>query len=74
MFKLSEQYQIGRKILKCVHNRYSPSESSTINTPYSQIYIDIPREDSVISLLNTYVHLIFDVLNVATGNRYADDD
>ena len=72
MFKLNEKYEIDRRILKCDYIRYSPSEISTINTPNSQIYINIPREDSVISLLNSYLELNFDVLQAATGNRYAD--
>ena len=55
MFKLSEKYQIDRSILKCDYIRYSPSEISTKNTPNSQIYINIPREDSIISLLNSYL-------------------
>ena len=58
--------------MKCDYIRYCPSEISTINTPNSQIYINIPREDSVISLLNSYLELNFDVLQAATGNRYAD--
>ena len=72
MFKLSEKYEIDRRIQKCDYIRYSPSEISTIYTPNSQIYINIPREDSVISLLNSYLDLYFDVLQAATGNRYAD--
>ena len=72
MFKLSENYQIDRRILKCVYIRYSSSEISTINTANSQIYINIPREDSLISLLNSYIDLNFDVLNATTNNRYAD--
>ena len=72
MFKLSEKYEIGRKILKCDFIRLSPSEISTINTPNSQKYINIPREDSVISLLNSYLELNYDVLQAATGNRYPD--
>ena len=72
MFKLSEKYEIDRRIQKCDYIRYSPSEISTINTPNSQIYTKIPREDSVISLLNSYLELNFDVLQAATGNRYAD--
>ena len=72
MFKLSEKYEIDRRIQKCDYIRYSPSERSTINTPNSQIYINIPREDSVISMLNSYVELNFDALQAATGNRYAD--
>ena len=72
MFKLNEKYEINREILKCDYIRYSPSEISTINTANSQVYINIPREDSVISLLNSYLELNFDVLHAATNNRYAD--
>ena len=72
MFKLSEKYSINRDILKCDYIRYSPSEISTINTANSQVYINLPREDSVISLLNSYLKLNFDVLHAATNNRYVD--
>ena len=72
MIKLSENYKVDRRILKCDYIRYSPAEISTINTANSQIYINIPREDSVISLLNSYLELDFGVLQLATGNRYAD--
>ena len=72
MFKLSEKYEINRDILKCDYIRYSPSEISTINTANSQVYINIPREDSVLSLLNSYLELNFDVLHAATNNRYVD--
>ena len=72
MFKLSENYEVDRKILKCDYIRYSPAEISTINTANSQTYINIPREDSVISLLNSYLELNFDVLHAANINRYVD--
>ena len=72
MFKLSEKHSINRDILKCDYIRYSPSEISTINTANSQVYINLPREDSVISLLNSYLELNFDVLHAATHNRYVD--
>ena len=72
MFKLSEKYSINRDILKCDYIRHSPSEISTINTANSQVYINIPREDSVNSLLNSYLELNFDVLHAATNNRYVD--
>ena len=72
MFKLSEKYEINRNVLKCDYIRYSPSEISTINTANSQVYINIPREDSIISLFNSYFELNFDVLHAATNNRYAD--
>ena len=72
MFKLWENYEIDRRILKCDYIRYSPAEISTINTANSQIYINIPREDSVISLLNSYLELNFDVLRADNSNRYVD--
>ena len=72
MFKLSEIYEIDRRILKCDYIRCSPAEISTINTANSQIYINIPREDSVISLLNSYIELNFDVLRADNSNRYVD--
>ena len=36
------------------------------------MYINIHREDSVISLLNSYIELNFDVLHAATISRYVD--
>ena len=58
--------------MKYDYIRYSPSESRAIKTPNFHIYITLPREDSVISLLNNYLELNFDILQLATGNRYAD--
>ena len=72
MFKLSEKHSVNRDILKCDYIRYSPSEISTINTANSQVYINIPREDSVISLLNSHLELKFDVLRADNSNRYLD--
>ena len=74
MFKLSENYEVDRKILKCDYIRYSPADTSTINTPNSQVYINIPREDSVISLLYSHLDINFDVLHAATNNTYTDAD
>ena len=72
MFKINEKFEINRDILKCDYIRYSPSEISTINTANSQVYINIPREDSVISLLNSCLELNFDVLRADNSNRYLD--
>ena len=72
MFKPNEKYEINRDILKCDYIRYSPSEVSTIKTANSQVYINIPREDSVISLLNSYLELNFDVSRADNSNRYLD--
>ena len=72
MFKLNENYEVDRRILKCDNLRYSPAETSTINTPNSQIYINIPREDSVISLLNSYLDSNFEVIKKADNSRYGN--
>ena len=72
MFKLNEKYEINWNISICDYIRYSPSKISTIKTPISQIYVNIPREDSVMSLLNSYLELSFGVLHAATGNRLVD--
>ena len=65
MFKLNENYEVDRRILKSDYIRYSPAETSTIKTPNSQIYINIPREDSFISLLNSFLNLNFEVIKRA---------
>ena len=72
VFKLNEKYDVDRRILKCDYIRYSPADTSTINTPNSQIYINIPREDSFISLLNSYFDLSFEVIKRVDNSRYAD--
>ena len=72
MFKLNENYEVDRKILKCDYIRYSPAKTSTINTPNSQIYFNIPREDSVISLLNSYLDLNFEFIKKAANSRYGN--
>ena len=51
MFKLSEKYEVDQRILKCEYIRFSPSEISTKNKANFRIYINIPRETSLISLL-----------------------
>ena len=60
--------------MKCDYIRYSPADISTINTPNSQIYINIPREDSLTSLLNSYLDLNFEVIKRADNSRYANGD
>ena len=72
MFKLNEKDAIKRNILKSDYIRCSPSDLSTITTPISQTYINLPREDSVNTVLGSYLQSNFDVLHPATGNRYAD--
>ena len=49
MFKLSEKYEVDRKILNCDYIRCSPAETSTISFANSQININILLEDSAFS-------------------------
>ena len=72
LFKIKEKDEVNREIWKYDFFRYSPSGISTINTPNSQIYINIPRADSVNSWVNSYFDSIIDVLPSATNNRYVD--
>ena len=72
MFKLNENYEVIRRFLKFYYIRYSPAETSTIFTPTSQIYINIPREDSVISLLINYLDLNSEVIKKADNSRYTN--
>ena len=51
MFKLNEKCEKDGNTLKCDFIGYSPSEIIAINPADSQMYINIPGEDSVISLL-----------------------
>ena len=72
MFKLNKSFEVDRRILECDYIRYSPSEISTENTPNSQIYMNIPREDNVISLSKSYLDLNFEVIKSADNSRYAN--
>ena len=72
MLKLNENYEVGRIPLICDFLRYLLAEISTINTPTSQISFNIPREDSVFPLLNSYLDLNFEVIEKAENSRYAN--
>ena len=74
MFNLIENYEVDRSILKYNYIRYSPTETSTINAPIRKIYINVPREDSVRCLLNSYLALIFEVVKKNENSRYANGD
>ena len=68
MFKLYENYEVDRRILKCDYIWYSPAETSSIITPNSQKHNIIPREDSVVSLLNRYLDLNFEVIKTLANS------
>ena len=62
MIKLNENSEVDQKILKCDYICYSLAEILTICTPNRQIYINIPREESVISLVNICLDLNFEII------------
>ena len=71
MFKLNEKDEVDRRILKRDYIRYSPVEVSTRSTPKSQIYINLPREDYIFILLNSYIDLFFEVVKRTNNSRFA---
>ena len=74
MFNLNEKYEVNKNFLNGEFIRYTASEINTINTATSQIHINIPRGDSVIFLLNSYLDIYSYVLHAATGSLYADSN
>ena len=72
MFKINEIYEAGRSILKCDYIRYSPAETSKLNTPNSQTNTNTPREGSVISLLNNFLDLNIEVVNKTDNSRHGN--
>ena len=61
MFDLSLKDAVDRPIIKCDYVRYTPHSLSLVNGENNQIFIDIPREDSAISLKDSYLELAFNV-------------
>ena len=74
MFKLNGKYEYIRNFLNSNFIRFPPAETSAINTPNNQRYFSIPRKDSVISLLNSYFELIFEVIKKTDVSRYTNGD
>ena len=72
MFQLNENFEVKRRIRYCDYIRFSPADISTINTPNSQMYVNVPREDSVMSLLNSYLEINFEVTIEADKSRYGN--
>ena len=74
MFELNENYEDDGKILKCDYDRYRPAETSTKNTPNKQIYNNIPRVYSVISLLKRHLDIHFEDIKKADNSKYANGE
>ena len=56
-----------RSVLKCVFLRYLPHTIPGASRVNEQLFKDIPREDSVISLGGNYLDIYFDVLREDDG-------
>ena len=75
MFNLSRKFAVDRPILKCDFIRYTPPPINLVKGDNSHFFIDIPREDSAISLRDSYLELVFNVTYRAGAHaRYADGD
>ena len=75
MFNLSQKHVVDRPILKCDYIRYTPASLKIVNGENNQIFIDVPRVDSAISLKDSYLELDFNVIHRAGAhNRYVDND
>ena len=73
MFNLSQKFAADRPILKFDYLRYTPPSLNLVNGEINQIFIDIPREDSVFSLRDSYLELDFSVTHRAGAHaRYVD--
>ena len=74
MFSLSQRYAVDRPILKHEYIiRYTPSSLNLVSGENNQIFIDIPREDSAISMKDRDLELDFNVTHRASSHaRYAD--
>ena len=69
IFNLSQKHAVDRTILKCDYNRYTAPSLSLVNGENNQIFIDIPRDDSAISLKDSYLDLDFNVINRSVAHN-----
>ncbi len=72
MFQIDRPVLIDRSLFKKDFRNYEPPSLATINTTNSIISIDIPREDSYISLHDSYLKIELQVVKNADDTLYAD--
>ena len=75
MFTFSQNYAADRLSLKFDYSGYTPPSMNLVFRENKQVFFGIPREDSDISLRDSYIQLGFNVTH-RTGShaRYADVD
>ena len=75
MFNLSQKYAVDRPILKCDFIRYTPPSLNLVNGENIQFFIVTLRQDSAVSLKDSYLELDFNVTHRAGAHaRYADGE
>ena len=62
---MSQKSVVNRPVVKCDYIKYEPPSLYLVNGGNNQIFIDIPREDSAISLKDSYLELDFSVTHRA---------
>ena len=70
MFKLNEKFEVNRRIFKSYYITHSTADISTKNEAKFGKYINTRKEDSIISLLNSYFDYTFAVRKKADNSRY----
>ena len=66
---------VDRLIVESDHIRYTPTSLNLANRKNIQLFIDILREDSAISLRDCYTEVFFNVTHRAAGHaQYPDGD
>ena len=75
MFNLSQKFAVDRPIVKCDYIRYTPPSLYVVKGENNLIFIDILREDSAISLRDSYLELDLSVTHRADAHIwYVDND
>ena len=73
MLNLSQKYADDRPIIKCDYVRHIKSSLNLVSADNNQIFNVVPREDSAISLKDSFIELDFNVTHTAGAHaRYAD--
>ena len=72
-FNLKNTKKLSREFYKSDFYRYIPSSLTTVNNNNSNITINLPREDSYISLQKSYILIDFEVTHV-DDTKYANGD
>ena len=75
MFQLTHKNAVDRPLVEIDYIKYTPPSLNLINGENNQVFIDIPREKSAISLKGGYLESDVSVTHRSGAhNRYVDED